>query len=79
MYWRKYGISGFWRFDIDVEARVRDVRAKIRQVAERWYEEVVREKQAQPGINRALPLLMTDEVKKGTKGLDKRFPKLLLG
>ena len=67
---------GLWeRFDIDVEAQVRDVRAKIRQVAEKWYEEAVREKQAQPGVNR----LMTDEVEKATKGLDKRFPEPLLG
>lgn len=68
------------RFDIDVEARLRDVREKIGQVSERWYEENMQDKQAQPGVNRALPLLlMTDEVEKATKGLDKRFPEPLLG
>jgi len=75
---RDFGLLG--RFDIDVEARVRDVREKIGQVAGGWYEEAMQEKQAQPGVNRALPLLlMTDEVEKATKGLDKRFPQPLLG
>jgi hypothetical protein len=75
---RDFGLLG--RFDIDVEARVRDVRERIGQVAQRWYEEVAQDKQAQPGVNRALPLLlMTDEVVKATKGLDKRFPEPLLG
>lgn len=33
-----------------------------------------------PGVNRALPLLlMTDEIEKAAKLLDKRFPEPLLG
>lgn len=75
---RNFGLLG--RFDIDVEARVRDVKEKVGHVAAKWYEEAMAEKQAQPGVNRALPLLlMTDDVEKATKGLDKRFPEPLLG
>ncbi len=33
-----------------------------------------------PGVNRALPLLlMTDEIEKSAKLLDKRFPEPILG
>jgi len=68
------------RFDIDVEARMQDVQDRIRQVSADWFEVVMQEKQAAPGVNRALPLLlMTDEIEKSAKLLDKRFPEPLLG
>ncbi|KAF8154152.1 cytoplasm protein [Crassisporium funariophilum] len=75
---RDFGLLS--RFDIDIEARIHDVRDRIRQVAVHWFEVAMQEKQAAPGVNRALPLLlMTDEMEKGAKGLDKRFPEPLLG
>ncbi|KAF9562889.1 cytoplasm protein [Agrocybe pediades] len=68
------------RFDIDIEARLQDIKARIRQVSADWYEVSIREKQSAPGVNRALPLLlMTDEIEKSAKALDKRFPDPLLG
>lgn len=68
------------RFDIDIEARMQDVKERIRQVSADWFDVIIHEKQSAPGVNRALPLLlMTDEIEKGAKGLDKRFPEPLLG
>ena len=84
---RDFGLLG--RFDIDVEARVRDVRERVGQVAQRWYDQVVQDKQAQPGINRALSLLlMTRRRRKGwIKGFQNRcwgewmllFPNIFMG
>jgi hypothetical protein len=73
--------SGFLaRFDVDVEVRLKDVQDKIKQVAAQWYETRMQGHQAQPGVNRALPmLLMTDELEKSAKLLDKRFPEPMLG
>ncbi|KAF9528741.1 hypothetical protein CPB83DRAFT_853670 [Crepidotus variabilis] len=69
------------RFDIDVEARMNDVEAKINSVAHDWYAIVMEEKvKNAPGVNKALPLLlMTDEIEKSCKGLAKKFPDPLLG
>lgn len=68
------------KFDIDIEARMQDVKDKIRQVSGEWYEMTLHEKQSAPGVNRALPLLLvTDEIEKSAKALDKRFPEPLLG
>lgn len=68
------------QFDVDMEARLRDVQEKIKQVAAFWYENMMKSFSAQPGVNRALPLLlMTDEIEKTAKLLDKRFPEPLLG
>lgn len=68
------------RFDIDVEARLQDVKDRVRQVSAHWFENVMQENQSAPGVNRALPLLlMTDEIEKNTKLLDKRYPEPLLG
>ena len=68
------------KFDIDVEARLHDVMEKIKQVSGEWYEMTLRDKQSAPGVNRALPLLLvTDEIEKSAKALDKRFPEPLLG
>lgn len=70
------------RFDVDITARVADVQEQIRSVAGRWYDEKSRDLHsgAGAGVNLALPLLlMTDEVEKAAKALDKRFPEPLLG
>ena len=68
------------RFDVDVVARIQDVQDQVRSVAGRYYEEKNRELHSAPGVNRALPyLLMTDEIEKAAKLLDKRFPEPLLG
>ena len=68
------------RFDIDVSARLKDIQDRVRHVSAEWYDVVVHEKQSAPGVNRALPLLlMSDDIEKGAKLLDKRFPEPLLG
>jgi hypothetical protein len=68
------------RFDIDVEARKQDVQDRIRQVSAHWFETLMQEKQNAPGVNKALPLLlMTDEIEKSAKSMDKKFPEPLLG
>ncbi|KAF7420843.1 hypothetical protein PC9H_011361 [Pleurotus ostreatus] len=68
------------RFDVDVGARITDVEERIRHVAAHFYESKMQEFQSAPGVNRALPLLlMTDELEKTAKALDKRFPDPLLG
>ncbi|KAJ3894478.1 hypothetical protein GG344DRAFT_74035 [Lentinula edodes] len=73
--------SGFLdRFNVDVNARVSDVQTRVRQVALESFSAKLRELQSTPGVNRALPLLlMTDELEKSTKALDKRFPEPILG
>lgn len=68
------------RFDVDINARLTDVQDRVREVAAHYYELKLQELQAAPGVNRALPLLlMTDEIEKSAKLLDKRFPEPILG
>ncbi|KAF8064055.1 hypothetical protein FPV67DRAFT_1503362 [Lyophyllum atratum] len=68
------------RFDVDISARLADVEERIRQVSAHFYELKMQELQKAPGVNRALPiLLMTDELEKSAKLLDKRFPEPILG
>lgn len=68
------------RFDVDIGARLLDVKEHVRQVSTTFYEAKMRELQSTPGVNRALPLLlMTDELEKSAKLLDKRFPEPILG
>lgn len=68
------------RFDVDIGARLVDVQEHVRQVAATYYEVKMKELQSAPGVNRALPLLlMTDELEKSAKLLDKRFPEPILG
>lgn len=68
------------RFDVDMEVRLKDVQDKVKQVSAFWYESKMGEMSREPGVNRALPLLlMTDEIEKAAKLLDKRFPEPLLG
>ncbi|KAH8079789.1 hypothetical protein BXZ70DRAFT_901581 [Cristinia sonorae] len=68
------------RFDVDISARIQDIQEQVKSVAARVYDEKNRELHSAPGVNRALPyLLMTDEMEKWAKLLDKRFPEPLLG
>ncbi|KAJ7887938.1 hypothetical protein B0H13DRAFT_2198405, partial [Mycena leptocephala] len=72
--------SGLLGFTLDINARLADVTAQVRQVALQWYGAKLEELRAAPGVNRALPLLfMTDELEKAAKLLDKRFPAPILG
>jgi hypothetical protein len=67
------------RFDVDIIARVHDVKERVRALALQWYQLRIQELQSAPGVNRALPLLfMTDDVEKHAKTLDKRFPEPIL-
>ncbi|THH29980.1 hypothetical protein EUX98_g4219 [Antrodiella citrinella] len=68
------------RFDVDISARIQDIQEQIKSVSARYYDEKNRELHSAPGVNRALPyLLMTDELEKAAKLLDKRFPEPMLG
>ncbi|KAH9958139.1 hypothetical protein BC827DRAFT_1269747 [Russula dissimulans] len=67
------------RFDVDIIARVHDVKERVRALAAHWYQARIQELQSAPGVNRALSLLlMTDGLEKHAKGLDKRFPEPIL-
>ncbi|KAF7307798.1 hypothetical protein MKEN_01139900 [Mycena kentingensis (nom. inval.)] len=77
---RDSGLLERFGFDQDVNARFVDIRAQVKQVAVRWYQLKLKDLQSAPGVNRALPLLlMTDEIEKAAKNLDKRFPQPILG
>ncbi|KAF7321062.1 hypothetical protein HMN09_00193600 [Mycena chlorophos] len=77
---RDSGLLERFGFDQDINARLADIQTQVRQVALRWYGLKLKELQAAPGVNRALPLLlMTDEIEKAAKNLDKRFPEPILG
>ena len=77
---RDSGLLERFGFDLDINARMTDIQNQVRQVAMRWYGLKLQELQSAPGVNRALPLLlMTDEIEKAAKLLDKRFPEPLLG
>ena len=67
------------RFDVDIMARMHDVKERVRVLSAHWYQIRTQELQATPGVNRALPLLlMTDDLEKHPKALDKRFPEPIL-
>jgi hypothetical protein len=67
------------RFDVDITARVQDVKERVRVLGGHWYHRRTQELQSTPGVNRALPLLlMTDDLEKHAKALDKRFPDPIL-
>ncbi|KAF8269635.1 hypothetical protein EI94DRAFT_1771193 [Lactarius quietus] len=67
------------RFDVDIIARLQDVKERVRILSAHWYQLRTQELQATPGVNRALPLLlMTDDLEKYPKTLDKRFPEPIL-
>ena len=67
------------RFDVDVSARLGDVEEQVRNIAGQYYRARIHELQSAPGVNRALPLLLvTDDLEKSAKLLNKRFPTPLL-
>lgn len=68
------------RSDVDVSARITEIKDKVRELCGHLYEEKRERLTAHPGVNAALPfLLMTDEIEKHAKLLDKRFPEPILG
>lgn len=68
------------RTNIDPAASTETLREKAREIAEQAYLEKSKELFSAPGVNRALPLLLTtDTIEKNAKLLDKRFPEPLLG
>ncbi|KAL1692603.1 hypothetical protein GGG16DRAFT_89763 [Schizophyllum commune] len=68
------------RFEVDVNARMEDIRDRVRQASQDYYTYKMAEFHKEPGVNRALPLLlMTDDIEKHAKLLDKRFPEPILG
>ena len=67
------------RFDVDIIARVQDIKERVGMVGLNWYQGRIQELQSTAGVNRALPLLlMTDDIEKRGKALDKRFPEPIL-
>ena len=67
------------RFDVDIIVRVQDVKERVRVLSAQWHQLRIQELQSAPGVNRALPLLlMTDDLEKHAKTLDKRFPDPIL-
>lgn len=67
-------------FEADISARLSDLTTHIQDVAVQYYQEKIKSLQAAPGGNLSLPLLlMTDELEKATKQLDKRFPDPIVG
>lgn len=68
------------RFEADMSVRLSDLEDHVKALSEQFYQKKIQQLQAAPGVNRALPLLlMTDELEKATKQLDKRFPEPLVG
>lgn len=68
------------RFDVDITARILDIKEQVKAAAQRHYDTKWKELVSVPGVNRALPLLlMTDEIEKTVKLLDKNFSEPILG
>lgn len=68
------------RFEADMSVRLSDLEDHVKGLSEQYYHKKIQQLQATPGVNRALPLLlMTDELEKAAKQLDKRFPEPLVG
>ena len=68
------------RFEVDIQARVEDVKEQVKVSADAGYNKKFKELESRPGVNRALPLLLvTDEIEKWAKMLDKAFKKPILG
>jgi hypothetical protein len=66
-------------FDVDIIARLQDVKERVLVVGAHWYQRRTQELQSTPGVNRALSLLlMTDDIEKHAKALDKDFPEPIL-
>ncbi|KAI5990422.1 hypothetical protein EDD15DRAFT_2280125 [Pisolithus albus] len=75
---RESGLMG--QFEADINSRLLDLEDRIRDVSAQYYQDKMQQLQSSPGVNRALPLLlMTDDMEKAAKQLDKRFPEPLVG
>ncbi|KAL4063041.1 hypothetical protein V8B97DRAFT_2087962 [Scleroderma yunnanense] len=75
---RESGLIG--RFEADINNRLLDLEERVQDLAAQHYHGKIQQLQSAPGVNRALPLLlMTDELEKAAKQLDKRFPEPLAG
>ena len=75
---RESGLIG--RFEDDVNNRLSELEEHVQDIAAQHYHDKMRQLQSAPGVNRALPLLlMTDELEKAAKQLDKRFSEPLVG
>jgi len=67
------------RFEVDIQARIDDVKEQVKISADAGYHRKFKELEGRPGVNRALPLLlMTDEIEKWAKSLDKGFKEPIL-
>lgn len=65
---------------MDIQARVDDVKEQIKISADAGYHRKFKELESRPGVNRALPLLLvTDEIEKWAKTLDRAFKEPILG
>lgn len=68
------------RFEVDIQARIEDVKEQVKISADAGYHKKFKELESQPGVNRALPLLLiTDEIEKWAKLLDRAFKEPVLG
>lgn len=68
------------RFQVDVNGRLGDLQEKSRALSTQFYAEKKHDLFSQPGVNRAYPLLLlTDDLEKYAKLLDKRYPEPILG
>jgi hypothetical protein len=68
------------RFDVDISARLADIQTRVRELAADAAHHKYGEFAQSTGANCALPLLLlSDEIEKQAKLLDKRFPEPLLG
>jgi hypothetical protein len=68
------------RFDVDISGRMSDIQGQVRTASQKYYQTKFQELASAPGVNRALPLLlMTDDIEKTAKTLDKDFSEPILG
>jgi hypothetical protein len=68
------------RYNVDVNSQIAVLGDQVRTVAMHEYTDKKHDIFSQPGVNRALPvLLMTDYLEKQAKLLEKRFPEPLFG
>ena len=68
------------QFELDIQARIEDVNNRVKISADSGYRRKFEELEGQPGVNRALPLLlMTDEIERWAKFVDKAFKEPILG
>lgn len=68
------------RFEVDIQARIDDVKEQVKISADAGYHRKFKELESRPGVNRALPLLLvTDEIEKWAKMLDRAFKEPILG